>query len=404
MSRILEFIKTKIEFKKIINIIFIIIFILFLSIPSVFRNRIEGIESKYEKRYLEKFPNIVNKKGKFNEKYFEAFDAWASDNLWNRDTMINKYSQWMYDIFGIIRKDSNFMLGKNREVFFTGELSIDNYSGKKYIDDKTMEDGIRYLKNFEEISKTSNGHFYYLPMVDKEVVKPEFFPKSVNKINEKNAVDEFVDKVKKETDINVYYPKELMLKSKEKYNVYARSGDVTHWTDRGAYIAYVDFMKKLCKDLDYDFIIKDEEDFDIKTVPYAAELYGGVYDPENVEVFRLKESFAEPIPYILEDTEENNTFEKMRYVNNKLKDGKNILIVGDSYMYSFWLYYLQESFHNTVYLHFTKQYFLPQVMLIYKPDIVIFENASREFFLNTPNFKELANYMEGLRDLLKGNK
>ena len=84
--------------------------------------------------------------------------------------------------------------------------------------------------------------------------------------------------------------------------------------------------------------------------------------------------------------------------------GKNILIVGDSYMYSFWLYYLQESFHNTVYLHFTKQYFLPQVMLIYKPDIVIFENASREFFLNTPNFKELTNYMEGLRDLLKGNK
>ena len=404
MSRILEFIKTKIEFKKTINIILIIIFILFLSIPSIFRNRIEDVESKYEKRYLKKSPKIIDKDGKFNENYFKDFDDWASDNLWNRDYMINKYSQWMYDLFGVIRKDSSFMLGKNREVFFTGELSIDNYSGKKYIDDKTMEDGIRYLKNFEEISKMSKARFYYLPMVDKEAIKPEYFPKSVNKINEKSAVDEFVDKVKKETDINVYYPKELMLKSKEKYNVYARSGDVTHWTDRGAYITYVDFMKKLSKDLDYDFKIMKEEDFDIKMVPYAPELYGGVYDPEEVEVFRLKESFAEPIPYILEDTEENNTFEKMRYVNNKLKNGKNILIVGDSYMYSFWLYYLQESFHNTIYLHFTKQYYLPQVMLTYKPDIVIFENASREFFLNTPNFKGLADYMEGLKDLLKGNK
>ena len=401
IGKIKEELKEKMNAKKVSRIILIVVFFLFLIVPSLLRNRIEGKESKYEKRYLAKYPSLVKNDGEFNDKYFKEFDDWASDNLWNRDTMIHNYNQFMYDTFSTVNKKSNFTIGQNREIFYTSENSIKNYTGIEYVDKENVEAGKEFLLAFDDLCKISNRSFYYMPLVDKEEVKAEYFPKSINKINEKNDIDRFVDKIKNETDVKVYYPKELLQKEKDKYTIFSRTGDVTHWTDRGAYMTYLDFMKTISENEKYDFKILGEEDFNIQKVWMSPDLYGGVSDPAEIEIFRLKEKNTEEFYYIVDESEENNTFDKVRYRNDKLKKGKNLLIIGDSYIDYYWMFYIQESFYNTVFLHFLKIEYLPYVLSLYNPDIIIFENASREFFLRIDNFKVYADYIKGVRDIIK---
>ena len=394
-------IKERFNVKKASRIILVIVFFLFLIMPSLFRNRIEGKESRYEKRYLVKKPSLVNKDGEFNNNYFKEFDDFVSDNLWNRDMMIHNYNQFMYDIFSTVNKKSDFVIGQNKEVFYTGENSINNYTGIEYTDKENFESGKDFLMAFDDLCKISNRSFYYMPLVDKEEVKADSFPKSINRINEKNEIDRFIDKIKNETDIKTYYPKNLLKKEKDRYNVFSRTGDVTHWTDRGAYMTYLDFMKTLSVDEKYDFKILKEEDFNIEKVWMSPDLYGGVNDPDEIEIFRLKEKNAEEFHYIVDESEEKNYFDKVRYKNDKMKKGKNLLIIGDSYIDYYWMYYIQESFYNTVFLHFLQIEYLPYALSLYNPDIIIFENASREFFLRIENFKVYADYIKGVRDIIK---
>ena len=387
--------KKEINFIKILNIVFVTIFMLFLILPSLFRNRLPKTKSKYENRYLAEFPNIVNEDNEFNTDYFKQFDNFANDNLWLRDVFIHTYSQIMYDIFSIIEKGSNFLIGQKKEVYFVGEHVLDNYIGDDYIDEKTEEKGKDFLLKLDKIASISSASFYYIQMADKEMVEPENFPKAINKISDENEVDRFINKMKNETNINVYYTKEYLLKDKNKYDIFSRTGDVTHWSERGAFNTYVDFMKQLRDKEHRNYKILKEEDFDIKIINADPDLYGGIVDNDKLESFYLKNQNFKKVSDEFEGREDDgNPMHRGRYLNNKLNGSQNILLIGDSYISTYWLYYLPESFHNTIFLYFGNIGLLPEAIIKYKPDIIIFENASREFFLTNEELDTLNDILD----------
>ena len=237
---------------RLTNIIFIIIFFLVLIFPSLFRNRIQNKKAMYENRFLSTFPTVVDEEGKFNNSFFIDFDKWTMDNLWLRDKMIHIYNQFKYDVFNVIAKSNNFVLGKNKSVYYIGQQALKNFIGEKYVSDEVLNANVDFIKRFDEMCKNIGVNFYYIQLLDKESVMTESFPKSVNKISDTNQIDVFVDKIKNETDVDVYYPKEFLRDQKYFYQVFPRNGDVTHWSERGAYITYVDFMKHISKKENYN--------------------------------------------------------------------------------------------------------------------------------------------------------
>lgn len=391
--------KSESRFIKGLNIIFLIIFFALIIMPSLFRNRFPQVKSKYENRYLAEFPIIVTENNEFNFDYFKQFDDWANDNLWLRNDIIHTFSQFMYDIFSVIQKGSSFIVGQNKEIYFIGESALDNYLGVEYVDEKQEEEGKKFLTKLNRIASMSNASFYYIPVPDKESVMPETFAKSINKVNDNNEIDRFIEKIEKETDVKIYNPKELLIRQKDKYDVYSRTGDVTHWSERGAYNTYVDFMKYLRKNELYNYRILSEKDFDIKIIDSNPDLYGGIYDVDKLESFYLKEiNYKKVSDEFTNKENEDNPRMRGRYYNKKLDGKKNILIVGDSYISSFWLYYLPESFNNTIFLHFGSIALLPEAVIKYHPDIIIYENASREFFVDNDELVQLNKILDNYID------
>ena len=379
---------------RITNIIFIIIFFLVLILPSLFRNRIENKVSKYENRYLSAFPKLVDAEGEYNDDYFVEFDKWSLDNLWLRDEMIHFYNQFKYDVFNAITKSNNFLLGKNKSVYYIGQRVMQNYIGEKYVSDQDLQDNVDFLESFDNMCKKIGVSFCFLQFLDKESVMTENFPKSVHKINDENQIDIFVDKIRKDTDVDVYYPKELLRDDKHFYDVFPRNGDVTHWTERGAYNTYVDFMKHISKKEKLNFKILKENDFDIKKVNTENNLYGGIKDSDKIETFYLKETNAKKYDYILNENEKVDNFFRVRYENDSLKNGKNVLIIGDSYINSYWLWYMPESFKNTVFITLNDFNMLTDIINKYDIDIIMWEQTSRQFHFYGESYKDLKWYID----------
>ena len=379
---------------RLTNIIFIIIFFLVLIFPSLFRNRIQNKKAMYENRYLNTFPAVVDEEGKFNNSFFIDFDKWTMDNLWLRDKLIHIYNQFKYDVFNVIAKSNYFVLGKNKSVYYIGQQALKNFIGEKYVSDEVLNTNVDFVKKFDEMCKNIGVNFYYIQLLDKESVMTESFPKSVNKISNTNQIDVFVDKIKNETDVDVYYPKEFLKEQKYFYQIFPRNGDVTHWSERGAYITYVDFMKHISKKENYNYKILSESDFDIKKIISEANLYGGIKDNDEMETFYLKKTNAKKYDYIFNEEEKVDNFLRVRYENDTLPHGKNLLIIGDSYINFYWLWYMPESFKNLVYISFNDFDKLSNIIKTYDIDTIIWEQTGRQFHFYGEDYGSLSWYLD----------
>ena len=137
-----------------------------------------------------------------------------------------------------------------------------------------------------------------------------------------------------------------------------------------------------------------ESDFDIKKIISEANLYGGIKDNDEMETFYLKKTNAKKYDYIFSEDEKVDNFLRVRYENDTLTHGKNLLIIGDSYINFYWLWYMPESFKNLVYITFNDFDKLTNVIKKYDIDTIIWEQTGRQFHFYGEDYGSLSWYLD----------
>lgn len=394
---LLELFKIFLNKLKSINIknysMILILFLCFLIMPNIiykiFYEHLDHIN--YENRTLASKPILVstniNEYPKSYEEYFNDYlpfktelvklknlsDIFVFKNVFARRVLLGK-NKWLID------KDGNL----NQKY-----MGIERY----YFTESELETAKSNLIHFRDELKKKNIDFILMVCPDKQSIYSEFMPNYIKRKSAKNDTDIFVEYIKNNTDIKVVYPKEELLKYKDKYQLYYKYD--THWNSLGAYIGYIELTKIL------SITNKSIENFKIlefDSTHRNSNKDASVFYNDMARMMSLKniKYFRDDTIYILEDykytiTNITDNWSVSRISNYNLynfKNYNNILIIMDSYSFDM-MDYITTEFRQSEFIHIDS--FKNENIMEYKPNIVVFESVERYLkyrMLNViPNYK-----------------
>ena len=362
-------------FKKINNVVFLILFLSVFAIPLILTDFSSGGVSDDENRNLAKFPSFLVD-GKFNEKFTTQFETWFMDHMGYRKQLIDYNAKMQYEVFGKMLSKSNYYLGRYGDVNYATDEMIMDYA---HLNLRTEYEVAKIGNSYQKVSDwlSEKGiQFYYVQCWDKHSIYPEQFMASVNQIGDISKTDQVINYLRENTTVKELSLKETLIDNKKDYEVYSNWGDPTHWTHRGAYVGYKYIMQGINKYNDNRYKILEEEDYNILICDMGITLNGFIHEEDMLETFSLKEPMADEVDKSImgqyADDERHSAWENPE-VNNDTK----LLLVCDSYINSFIVEDFAESFSQVwlIWGDYTKE--MESMIEIYDPDIVIYECAER---------------------------
>ena len=387
-----HFVKTELLklFIKLKNrfVLILILFLCFLIMPNIiykiFYEHFDHIN--YENRTLASKPILVSTN--INE-YPKNYEEYFNDYLPFKTELVKLKN--LSDIFVFKNVfDSRVLLGKNKWLFNREDNLTEKYIGiEKYnFTKEELETAKSNLIHFRDELKKKNIDFIFMVCPSKQFIYNEYMPNYIKRKSTKNGTDIFVEYIKNNTDIKVVYPKEELLKYKDKFQLYYKYD--THWNSLGAYIGYMELAKILNINNKNINDLKILE-FDSSSVNRSLKVFynniSKMLGLNNIKYFK------DDAIYILEDYKHSltNDFDKWRenkILKYDLYNSSNIMVIRDSYFFEV-LPYMSEVFKQVEYIHL--DYFKNENIMEYKPDIVVFESVEyglKHRVLNVmPNYK-----------------
>lgn len=224
-----------------------IVFLTFLAVGLYLpMSNISDLEkSPQENRMLAMKPIFLNKRG-INLKYGEQFETWFNDRFFGR-----KYLTRLFDMLNYVTHsqigNAKILIGLDNWLFYKGENGLENYANVTKFSQEDMANGLEYLKDFSQWCQKNNKKFYFIIAPDKNKIYGEYF-RQVKKVNPDSAGTgwQFVNYIKKNSDIEPIYLYDTLIKHKDKGLLFYKSD--AHWSKLGAYYGYQTIMENISKD------------------------------------------------------------------------------------------------------------------------------------------------------------
>ncbi len=163
--------------KTIVNIIFILCFLLTLVIPVVMMNRAVNQVSEIDNRILAERPLLTAEPD-----FTTGLEAYLLDRIGFRTKMIHVY-QKICDVLFMKLVHPIYMYGEDGYIFFKGAY-IDDYQHLN-INKAFIENYGVYLDRIYNYLSDRNIKFIYFLAPDKKSVYSEFFPRTINVFGDK---------------------------------------------------------------------------------------------------------------------------------------------------------------------------------------------------------------------------
>ena len=369
-----------------------ILFLCFLIMPNIiyriFYKNFDHIN--YENRTLASKPILVlTNISEYPKKYEEYFN----DYLPFRNELVKLKNLNDIRIFQNIISD-RVLLGKAKWLFLKGK---GNNLTEKYIGieeynftEEELEIAKNNLIHFRDELKKKNIDFIFMVCPDKQFIYSEYMPDYIKRKSIKSGTDIFIEYIKNNTDIKVVYPKEELLKYKDKYQLYYKYD--THWNNLGAYISYSELMKSL------NIYVDNIDNVNIKSLNRNERFNFDIHfynDMANVFSLGKIKYYNDDKTYIISNyitkNYETNYYissENFSFNSKSYKSKNNIMIIRDSYTMGM-LDYIATRFKQSEFIHIDS--FKNENITEYKPDIIVFQSVERylkDRMLNViPNYK-----------------
>ncbi len=360
---------------KKINIILILCFIIMITAPLLFVNRISGKVSESENRYLASFPKVFDETtGKIDAKFPTGFKAWLNDNIGFRSFFMNLNNKINFKWFNEINNSNNkVVIGKDNWLFLMNDSSLADVQNANLLSQEQID---FYKNRYSEITKYFKSLGTDLSITvfpQKSNMYSEYLPDNILRINNESLIDEMKDKFEGNDNFDLNVPSDVLRKAKESRVIYSKAYDQSHWNNYGGFIGYTEIMKQAKKHIP-NLKILTEDDFNITPYEKDTVLDGSKFTTETDYDFKLKseptassdKSFFDKINY-----KSNDPWKSYNYFVNKDKTLPKAIVVGDSYVWMFMLNNMAESFSQLVFIHQLDIGNLNKIYSEVKPDIII---------------------------------
>lgn len=223
--------------------------VFFVCICYPLTNMNEGQVSETENRTLAEKPDI-NRIFDREYSYGNKFEQWVSDRFAGRSWLIalHNKTRWGQSETG----NSSVLKGKDGWLFYTKDDNINCYRNAQVLTAKELANIAAYLSDLDEWCKKNNKEFYYFIAPNKHKVYGEYY-----RYLRKQAPDaesrtrKLVAYLKQHTQIKVIYPLDALLDAKKDAYLYYKHD--THWTPYGAHIGYLELMKVIDPNQEYNW-------------------------------------------------------------------------------------------------------------------------------------------------------
>lgn len=359
---------------KIINYTFIILFLLIIFLPLLTTNLKDDVISQAENRYLAPKASLYNENGEFNTGYVQDFETWFEDNIGFRDKFVLQNAWIQYYIFNLLANKSDNYLGPRGEFNYATDKILIDYQHNNMYSQEVLDQLAVSMQYINDYIERNGATLYYFQCWDKHEIYPEYFPDAVIQHGNISKTDEIVRTLIENTSINVISPKEMLIASKDKYDVYSKFGDPTHWTQRGAWLGYNLLIDEINEHSEIEYRKLNEENYNLDITDQGITLFGGIHRTEMLESFSIINPQAQKVDELtLYSDDERNDYYRNDHANNRIR----VLILGDSYFDSFIIDDLAESFYETILIRNDYIRDIKAILDEYDADIVIMEHAER---------------------------
>lgn len=244
------------------------------------------------------------------------------------------------------------LLGKENWLFYKANNDGDpmsDYQGINHYSEEDMAIIAQKLLSDRDILSSYGIEFYMLSIPNKSNVYSEYMPDTIVRQDTTTKTDLFVDYLKKNTNLNVVYAKEALIKTKDAYQTYYKSD--SHFNTIGNFVT-VQLLKDAI-DGNYDSLKNIK--FNVITDSYSGDL---------AALCDMQDTFNDDIAY---DVDRST-------IDYSKKSDKRVLVIGDSF--SEHMDPLMREYFADVY---TVNIWSFSMDLVYdfQPDIIVWEHAER---------------------------
>lgn len=349
---------------KIRKIATIICFFAIITIPLITFEP-PGRSSIVQNKVTASIPNLTLQ-SLFDKTTLSQIEQMIDDNIGYKDEATLFYIGANYHLFDNLAI-SGYERGNGGHFLYFQDNILKNYQG---LSQPTTEQCVQMVKQFEHIDVLANqlgSKLFFMPIPNKEAIYPEAVPDYIVGSADNGIFESLTSYIREHSDLSLVPTKHYLLNYKQSLTdrsdiLYFKNIDVTHWNSYGMYVGYQALMNTIQnEDPNISFFTEDEILIErvesrsalawlqgSKVIQYAfQDLTDFVYTITPKSGWTYQSDNSEPSEFLLANDTQDRYF---RYVNPQAKNDKSILIYGDSYIYSFMLPLLAETFSEVYFL------------------------------------------------------
>lgn len=317
--------------------------------------------------------------------YFPKVNEYINDNFSLRSQLIQFYSRINLKI-GVSTKPNKVLIGKNGFLFLGNYWTnvVEQVKGKSIFNNTELNNWLLQFNNRKNYLDRKDIELFVLVAPNKHSIYSEFLPSYIKKSNE-NRLNQicFSNRV-----FNLINPTQEILNAKAKFGDYLYPKTDSHWSEIGAYIAYLELMKEVQSQY------KAVKPINLSEVNFKIEPFGG-WDQDKM--LNAKTEANDFIVKILSNQEWENNLIKTNYNGDTLSidsmqpiryneqsivynDSKpyTVLVLKDSFSERLSIF-LNQTFGKIIYCHYNQPEGIELTRLVdeYNPDMVIYEFVER---------------------------
>ena len=379
------------RYKKIINSIFIVLFVGMLFYPFLRLDTTGIIDSETENRRLTMWPGFFPD-GSYNEWY----GHYVEDRVAFREDAVRIYTNAVYKVFGEFAEDLH-MYGKEGEIFPASAEYVAAYQNLA-TDEELIDSLVTYLERTDRYLKQKQIPFIFMAGLDKKTVYGEYMPDYIHVDENGTGVMDYLAGRLDEKGVAYVIPVDAFREAatRDEERIYNRLADTAHWNANGMMLGMSLLnteTRRQQQKLGTGQIAAYETDWftpgrgttglEFLSLPVTEEIPTWTLKEEFLSGVHEEEGFIDTVPHI------EGPYAQHLISDNARTDQK-LLIFGDSFMQNNMQYLLPQ--YRDIYSFGRQNYENMQYYVeMLQPDVVVFENAERAFVDDLYNYTNLSS-------------
>lgn len=244
--------------KSRVEVIFLIVFFVFLLIPMIHMNK-DDI-SLQENRTIAKWKPLIAEDNTINFEFGNNFNEWFNDRFYLRDMMLLDYQKLLYILSSNYYIQNNIAMNKKTNWMININLkNVDEYPQKKFSNERLEEisENISMLQDF--CNKNNIKPYIIIAPYKAEFCAKLALPYLTHNLSMYDKTIQAIEYIKRKNGIQIIYPYEEIknLFDEQPERAYFKSDH--HWTDESAYLGYTKLMQQVKHDFQNIHITKENE-------------------------------------------------------------------------------------------------------------------------------------------------